>query len=313
MPGLPERLRDLVTSCLEPEPGDRPHAEEVAVALFDVATPEPVEVAPDADPATGLTRRIRERARVERDGTEAEPGADSGGSRRPGGLRLLHPRRRGRGPAEPRPSGSRSRRRLLVALGAVAATAGVVAAAAAWSEAADDPSTTRPAPSAAPGRPPADPSLVTSSPTTAPTEVADPAVPPGEDAVQQLLDARAAAWTDGDVDSLSRAHAAGSPALSQDAGDLASAVAGGYHYAQLDYRLEDLHLVEEPDDSASGPSYEITVTRSAFTVVGPDGVQEPYPEQSEQVRLELRQDGGAWRIWSWGPPAGTTAAAESDL
>lgn len=59
-PGLPEALREIVTACLAPEPDDRPEADEVAAALFDAARPEPLKLAPGADPALGLTQRLRE-------------------------------------------------------------------------------------------------------------------------------------------------------------------------------------------------------------------------------------------------------------
>lgn len=89
-PELPEGLVDLVTACLSGEPGDRPEAEEVAVALFAAARPEPIALAPGADPAAGLTQRIRADLRGEPD-----PGADNapaGVDRRDRRLRVPHPR-----------------------------------------------------------------------------------------------------------------------------------------------------------------------------------------------------------------------------
>lgn len=86
-PGLPAGLADLVSRCLAPEPGDRPDAEEVALALLATAAPEPVEVAPDADPGHGLTERLRQQAR---DDLATAERADAGAPRRRG-LRL--PRR----------------------------------------------------------------------------------------------------------------------------------------------------------------------------------------------------------------------------
>ncbi|WP_162802822.1 serine/threonine-protein kinase [Ornithinimicrobium avium] len=102
-PALPAGLADLVTRCLAPEPGDRPDAEEVALALLATAAPEPVEVAPDADPGHGLTERLRQQARDDlAERADAEP-------TRRRGLRL--PRRR-REPVDVRPSaGGRSGRR----------------------------------------------------------------------------------------------------------------------------------------------------------------------------------------------------------
>lgn len=61
-PDLSPLLVDLVQRCLAPQPEDRPDADEVAAALLDVAAPEPVEVAPDADPVFGVTQRLRQAA-----------------------------------------------------------------------------------------------------------------------------------------------------------------------------------------------------------------------------------------------------------
>ncbi|WP_162801967.1 serine/threonine-protein kinase [Ornithinimicrobium murale] len=89
-PELPTELVTLVTSCLSGEPADRPEAEEVAVALFAAARPEPVALAPGADPAAGLTQRIRADLR----GTRDDESTDDAPQRvRPGRrLRVPHPR-----------------------------------------------------------------------------------------------------------------------------------------------------------------------------------------------------------------------------
>jgi hypothetical protein len=312
-PDLPEALRHLVTSCLAPEPGDRPHAEEVAVALFAVAEPEPVEVAPDADPdpAAGLTRRIRERARADRGATEEDPGEERTRGRV---LRRLHPRRRRTGPsaeppaAPPAPPGRP--RRLALVLVALSLAAAGVAAAAAWPRVPDDlsrvtattappaqadpvPTSEVPAASTAPRR--ADVADTTER-TASPTSAAEPA----EAVVQELLDARARAWVRGDVAALSLAHATGSPALAQDAGDLATAVAGGYRYEGLGYQVNRLRQVEA-EEGPGDPAYEVSVTRAAFRVVGPEGETESYPEETEEVRIELTEVDDAWRVWSWAP------------
>ncbi|CAN5893195.1 hypothetical protein BH24ACT8_BH24ACT8_18200 [soil metagenome] len=71
--GVPERMLELVDACLAPEPADRPEADEVALALFDAATAEPVELAPGADRASALTHRLRAQARA--DDESAEDGA----------------------------------------------------------------------------------------------------------------------------------------------------------------------------------------------------------------------------------------------
>src|SRR5690606_21315587 len=89
-PELPEALVELVTACVAPEPSDRPEAEELAVALFAAARPEPVELAPGADPAAGLTQRIRADLRGRALGEDPTSGDDeaAGGEARRG----THPR-----------------------------------------------------------------------------------------------------------------------------------------------------------------------------------------------------------------------------
>ncbi|MFK5633840.1 serine/threonine-protein kinase [Ornithinimicrobium sp. LYQ103] len=83
-PGLPDGLTDLVRRALAPEPEDRPDAEELALGLMASAAPEPVEVAPDADPVDGLTERLRGRARW-RAGRDVEAAGDDGGDGGDGG------------------------------------------------------------------------------------------------------------------------------------------------------------------------------------------------------------------------------------
>ncbi|MGD8200819.1 protein kinase domain-containing protein [Ornithinimicrobium sp. W1679] len=91
-PDLPPGLTDLVLRCMAPDPEARPDAEEVALALLACATPEPVEVAPDADPAHGLTERLRSEARADLDAAPADGGRRGGGG--------SHRRRRGTGRGE---------------------------------------------------------------------------------------------------------------------------------------------------------------------------------------------------------------------
>lgn len=79
-PDLPGPLVDLVERCMAGAPEDRPDADELAVALHAVAPPEPVEVAPDADAAHGLTQRLRQ---VAQEDEAARAGRDQPGAHRP--------------------------------------------------------------------------------------------------------------------------------------------------------------------------------------------------------------------------------------
>ncbi len=58
-PEAPALLVEVVTACLSADPGARPSAGEAAVAVFDSAPAESVALAPLADPAAEITRRIR--------------------------------------------------------------------------------------------------------------------------------------------------------------------------------------------------------------------------------------------------------------
>jgi len=323
-PDLPEALRDLVTSCLAPEPGDRPHAEEVAVAIFATAEPEPVEVAPDADPAAGLTRRIRERARADRAAAQEGPGEEGRRLRR---LGRRHPLRRRTGGSEHPPSpptppevpGRRVRRRVVALVLGVVAAAGVVTAAA-WPDGSDESGSSArpplattagtPAATGGPGAatptrsgsggPPSTPAATTGTQTAADAGPTSAQPEPDQATVQGLLDARARAWTQGDVAALSLAHAAGSPALARDAGDLASALARGYRYEGLAFRVTALRRTGTAEGEGRVTAYEVDVARSAFRVSGPDA-DRTFPGERDEVRLELREDEGGWRIWSWSP------------
>lgn len=57
-----EALTDVVEACLSPDPDDRPEADEVARAVFDAVSAQPLRMTAPGDVASSLTRRIREAA-----------------------------------------------------------------------------------------------------------------------------------------------------------------------------------------------------------------------------------------------------------
>ncbi len=288
-PELPERLRELVQGCLEPEPDDRPEIEQVAVTLFGVAKPQPVELAPDADPALGLTQRLRADARAEelaalaggagtgqRRGVRGADGVAADGLRRG-----LHPLARRRSAQHRETSGGgRSRQRVA----ATAAVAGVLLGlavtlgppllqqAAGWfaadSSAVNTEVRTDGVPSTPPGVPPAAPSAAPSTlppgvpsappstdpvPTEAPRTYPDATEDPLTDPVavlQHLVDARAAAWTSGDPGDLAAAHAPGSPADVSDRRQLESAAGLGVRYRGLAYQVDHARVIDNGDAPA---------------------------------------------------------------
>lgn len=58
-PRVPDRLIDVLASCLVADPTARPCARAAAIEVFDAARAEPVVLTSVADPATEITRRIR--------------------------------------------------------------------------------------------------------------------------------------------------------------------------------------------------------------------------------------------------------------
>ncbi|WP_202804511.1 serine/threonine-protein kinase [Ornithinimicrobium pekingense] len=338
-PGLPAGLTDLVTQCLAPEPGDRPDAEEVALGLLAVATPEPVEVAPDADSGHDLTERLRRQA-------HEDLGPESQELSRP---RWRAPWRRSRpdagAAARGRPptgrsarSGTHRRKRLregaaspdrarlfaaavvavVLVLGAVVAGTrlgpGVLDLARAGSGE---------SPSAVPSPPPsmAPPSMAPPSATEdeAVTGVAgaaaDAEAPPSPTrsplpeqgpvdlapALQGLVDGRAEAWRTGDPALLDGVVADGSPALDTETAALADARDQGVRYPDVRFRVEAAEVVGQDDARLT---VDALVLRDGLRAVGSDGgTVAEHPATTDDVRLVLTREGDAepWRLWSWGP------------
>jgi len=63
-PETPDRLAEVITACLATDPAERPSAATAAAEIFDAAPAESVALAPVADPAAEITRRIRAAAVV---------------------------------------------------------------------------------------------------------------------------------------------------------------------------------------------------------------------------------------------------------
>ncbi|MCE0488058.1 serine/threonine-protein kinase [Ornithinimicrobium sediminis] len=304
-PELPDAARDLVQRCLAPEPEDRPDAEEVAVAVLALAPPEPIEVAPDADPGLGLTRRLRAAARADDEADAVEQV----------GRRSHLPRHRSaRGTSE---HGGTGRRRPLWAGAAVLLVTVAVGclgvAVTSWpsGEAQDRVAPLAPAAPTAPaaeaspgaGTGSASASASTSSVSVEPSApgagVLDPVVDDEPDPVslmQELVDARALAWESGDPGRLRAALASGSPALGADTADLELAAAERIDYADVGFRVVSADTRGEEDGRlrVSG-----VVERAPLQISTRDGIQET-PAVEEEVTWELRRADGRWRIWSWG-------------
>lgn len=308
-PDLPADLVAMVERALAPQPEDRPDADELGAALVAAARPEPVEVAPDADPGHRLTERLRQQAREE---------ATEGKHREETAVR--------RGPRV-----------------ALVAAAAMVVAAAALLVSGVVPVPTLPTPAAQDAQggqaaqdgqaaqgdrdaqggqeAPAVPQVVGTEesrgeePDPAGVELGDEAVeegPAGEgtdedghaaasaEIVQGLVDRRGLAWERGDVDLLAESMAPGSPALAAETERLERVREAGVSYADVTFRVEEVDLVEEDGDRLT---LRAVVSRAPLVAFAPDGARADRPTRTDEVLLVLA--GGDvdapedWRLWSW--------------
>lgn len=312
-PELPELLVDLVERCMAGAPEDRPDAEELAVALHAVASPEPVEVAPDADSAHGLTQRLRQVAQEDEAarGACGQPGAQPGAHR---------PERFDPDASTVPPTRSvrdrmlRPTPRARALLGLVVGTLVLVmlvgvgwsvarswwpegaAEEAAGAQVVDPPGETV---AAVPGE------AVTEGLGEAPTAGAGEAVMSGAEGLssdgtrqvlQDLVDARALAWEATDPGLLSGALAAGSPAHRDERALLSRAREAGISYPHVGFEVQDLVVAQEAADRLL---VKATVVREPLEARDMSGWLLRTPTRTERVVLELVQQEGRWLLWSW--------------
>lgn len=321
-PHVPQRLRDLVLRAMAPEPEDRPEAGEVAALVLELAEPEPIEVAPEADPGLGLTRRLRAAVRAEN-----EQGSDPGEGVR---TRLF-----GHRPARvaPRHRRSASSGRRAGSDGAAAgpthpthplgAPAALVAGVAVLAVAVLVMALTRGSTQVPVGvlPQPVQPTLSATSPpptsagptVLAPSSGADesPGSPGSFEVVQSLVDARARGWErGGDSDALAEGLARGSPAWRVDTTDLLAAADRGAVYDGVEFTV--LRAVVRSPDGAPPQGLDgaewsgvttvqlsVTMRRAPLQIRTEGVVRTETTEEIQEVSLELRRTQDGWRIWSW--------------
>lgn len=309
VPDAPARLHELIEGCLAPEPDDRPEIEQVATALFDAAVPEAVTLAPDADPAHGLTQRLRELAADDEEDAVARQA-------RP--VRSLHARARRRAApakhlAAGGPRGTDGRRwRLLAAVAAVGVVVGSAVAFRAPPTGAQAPAPTPPAvaaatppagpgPGGAPapaGTPQSEPAGQTSAGPAPPAAVDPPSAALDDDpgaTLQSLVDARAHAWASGDPADLRAAHVPGSAAMTADRADLEAAARAGVSYEGLRFTVTSARV------TTSSPTQAVlkaTIARSGYQVIEPQAPVAVPPDE-QRVTVRLQQTAGGWRIAGW--------------
>ena len=268
-------LADVVAAAIDPEPGLRPGAAELARLFYDAVRPEPVEVVVGADEASALTHRLR-----------ADAGRDP---------RVIQPPRR------------RRPRRLVIS----AVVAAVLLAAAGWALAARGPDA-RPlaTPTAGPvaprtatgvGATPAavapPPAPVAPPPAPAADRVLHDATSPAaraEELLKALSDRRAAALVARDEAALGGVHAPGSPSLASD-----RTLISGLRGARI--RWEGLRLEVARAVFVSGsPSEAVVRARvdwTAYVLVTSAGARvDRAADVGRQLDFRLVRGGQGWRI-----------------
>ena len=332
---LEPALVELVTRCTAPQPEDRPDSEELATALMGVAVPQPVEVAPDADPAHGLTQRLRQLAQEDaaehgeevpgrwwQRGPSWLPWAGGGGGAGEGGAgdgqdhgdeRDAAPMRRrvvGAHRASPDHQRARSSPWAVAAVFLVAAVAGALTFVligvplremAAGGDGQDGAVASAVVPPST--AVPEDERV-----QTGPVAVADSAEVSGEEpgadpmregllrAVQELVDTRAAAWEATDPGLLTDALAEDSPAMVAETRELERARAGDVRYPRVAFEVADVEVAEETE---KGLKVTATVVRDALEARDDQGWLLRAPQQVDTVQLELVREDDRWQLWSW--------------
>lgn len=300
-PEAPAPLRELVLACLAPEPADRPEADEVATQVFDAAPPEPVELGPGADPAAGLTQRIRRAATLEEHADLGPPEGEEAAPVSRRDWRRTH--RRSRSAARARGPGAR-RVVLGVAVAVVMVPLSVLGVrwAAAWVLEAPEGVVTTEGALTTEGSVPDDAPVPTgtSAPPSATSRAPTTATPADRaPELQALLDARAAAWREADTGLLAGALVEDSAAWEADRADLAEADRRGLSYRDLAFTARDVRVVRSGTDAVV---LSARVERSAYEVHGGEDGPERHRGSHQDVTFELHRTGAGWRIWSWTAP-----------
>ncbi|WP_299520477.1 protein kinase [uncultured Serinicoccus sp.] len=332
-PALPPALVELVQACMAPQPEDRPAAEDLPTALLAVVDPEPVEVAPGADAATGLTERLRQVALTDTEDRPGTPGAGERWWRRPlrrGPVPPPRPRpavrdgrpagRLRRGGAHRVPDGAGTARAAQVGLALGLGLVLVVVSVALWAVLQG-----RSAPSGVVGAAPALPSPVVRTagpPSTAPAPATPSSTPadrdapsgtaptgqagsvatgqdePVRDVVQGLLDHRSAAWEQGDPERLRQVTAPGSVADVHERSLLEKAAERGLTYPSVGFQVTEVVVGER---GTGRMVVDATVRSPGLEVWRGEEVVHAAAGGVERVRMVLTTHAGGWLVERWEP------------
>lgn len=273
--GVPDDLVTVVEGALRTSVTDRPDADELALALFESTTAQPLELAEhDGDDDLALlTRRIRSAARST---AEDAGSAGSRSRRRPEGLLP-----RWRLPQWCRPEWSRPSWRSVGAWVAVVVVMALAGGLLAWHGARDE------------ARATAAPTRATSSVRTDVRLLADAPRHDPKSLVQALADARAAAWSSGIAARLVEVDAPRSPALARDTEVLAEVQRSRQRYVGLSFLVRDASI-----ESGSGDRITLraSIDTSAHLVRGPDGDVGRPAVNGAPLLLHLVRTPSGWRV-----------------
>ncbi len=289
-PGLPLPWRAATAAALRGVPAERPSAADLALAYFDSATCEALQLVVGTDETSLLTARLRT---AQPPGPDPEPVAVR---RRLSSVRvprLWVPRLR-------RPLVPSLRGRAVVALGVLAAVLAVTALALnppdlPWARAAG----VTPPHSVASGRqaPAAvDPPGSTPTAHATPGLVADhgSAERDPRGLMQELSDLRAHAMNTTSSSDLARLDVPGSPARAQDEAALDRLRRSGRAYAGVHLRVRSATALAVTADRAS---VQAVVDTAAYEVVSESGATQAQPARpGEPMRFTLRWVAGHWQV-----------------
>ncbi|UJH71327.1 hypothetical protein [Ornithinimicrobium sp. INDO-MA30-4] len=131
--------------------------------------------------------------------------------------------------------------------------------------------------------------------------------------IQELVDARALAWNELDIDALAAATAGGSPAFRADAAALSQARASGLTYEGIGFdvgEIQDLMAISQPwvigSDKGTGPlvlEVQVPIETSSYDVVTADlkeaSAATREPASTQVINLRLLNSDETWRLVQW--------------
>ena len=309
---VPEALVGLVESCLDPDPGQRPSAADLALAVYDCAPAEPLPLVACGDEIGVLTHRIRRAAAAqqrEADRQDRRPPwrrprrrtATAGGrsgragahrraaSRGPGRQDRHRPRgrRRGgrpraRGDARPARAAARRRRCRRPRARRGSRVGGQRSPGAGGRRERRRAGTVGTAGS---GRQAGPGDLLVATRDAAATRP--------RELLAALAERRAAAWRSGTVGGLADLDAPGSPALSRDTTALAAAHREGLRYTGLSFAVVAAEVVSAGSAAAT---LRATVDTSAYLVDGGGRRTPRDAAPGEPLLYDLVWTGDGWRV-----------------